>query len=38
MASLEKIIRERFPKEDVDVNLAAIRKTYEITKVARAKD
>jgi len=38
MASLEKIIRQRFPKQDVDVNLAAIRKTYEITKVARAKD
>jgi 2-oxoacid:acceptor oxidoreductase gamma subunit (pyruvate/2-ketoisovalerate family) len=38
MASLEKIIRERFPEQDVDVNLAAIRKTYEITKVARAKD
>ena len=38
MTSLEKIIRERFPKQDVDVNLAAIRKTYEITKVERAKD
>jgi len=38
MANLEKIIRERFPKEDVDVNISAIRKTYEITKVAKAKD
>jgi 2-oxoacid:acceptor oxidoreductase gamma subunit (pyruvate/2-ketoisovalerate family) len=35
MASLEKIIRERFPEQDVDVNIAAIRKTYEITKVAK---
>lgn len=38
IASLERIIRERFPKQDVDVNIAAIRKTYEITRVARAKD
>ena len=38
MANLEKIIGERFPKEDVDVNISAIRKTYEITKVAKAKD
>lgn len=38
MASLEEVIRERFPKQDVDINLAAIRKTYEITKVERAKD
>ena len=38
MSSLEKIIRERFPKQDVDVNIAAIRKTYEITRVERAKD
>ena len=38
ISSLEKIIRKRFPKQDVDVNLAAIRKTYEITKILKAKD
>ena len=33
LESFEKVIRERFPKEDVEINLAAISKTYEITKV-----
>lgn len=32
-SSVEKVIRERFPREDVDINLAAIAKTYEITRV-----
>jgi pyruvate ferredoxin oxidoreductase gamma subunit len=33
MASVEKVIRERFSDSSVDINLAAIRKTYEITKL-----
>ncbi len=32
-SSVEKVIRERFPREDVDINLATIAKTYEITRV-----
>jgi len=30
--SIKKVIRERFPKADIDVNLAAVEKTYEMTK------
>ena len=33
MASLEKVIRERFSNKTIDINLAAITKTYEITKL-----
>ena len=33
MASLEKVLRERFSDSAVDINLAAIMKTYEITKL-----
>jgi len=33
MATLEKVIRERFPDSAVDINLAAITKTYEITNL-----
>ncbi len=33
MASVEKAIRERFSDSNVDINLAAIRKTYEITRL-----
>jgi len=35
MPTLEKVIRERFSKNSVDINLAAINKTYEITKLAK---
>ena len=35
MASIERVIRERFPNNTIDVNLAAIAKTYEITKLER---
>lgn len=36
MASIEKVIRKRFSNSAIiDINLAAIRKTYEITKVER---
>lgn len=35
MASIEKTIRERFPKKDVDINLAAIAQTYKITKLEK---
>ena len=38
LASFEQVIRNRFPKEDVAVNLAAIAKTYEVTKVGLNKD
>ncbi len=34
-ASLETVIRERFPRGDVDINLAAIAKTYEMTRVKK---
>lgn len=33
--TLEKVIRERFSHNTVDINLAAINKTYEITKVGK---
>jgi len=33
--TLEKVIRERFSRNTVDINLAAINKTYEITKVGK---
>ena len=33
MASIEKAIRERFAKKEVDINLAAITQTYEITEL-----
>ena len=33
MASIEKVIRERFPDSLADNNLAAVRKTYEITRL-----
>jgi pyruvate ferredoxin oxidoreductase gamma subunit len=33
--SIEKVIKERFSNSAVDVNLAAIEKTYEITKLER---
>jgi len=35
MPTLEKVIRERFSKNTVDINLSAINKTYEITKLAK---
>jgi Pyruvate/2-oxoacid:ferredoxin oxidoreductase gamma subunit len=35
MPILEKVIRERFSKSTVEINLAAINKTYEITKSAK---
>ena len=34
-ASIEKVIRERFPKNAVDINLAAIKQTYAITKLEK---
>jgi pyruvate ferredoxin oxidoreductase gamma subunit len=37
MASIEKVIRERFPKNAVDINLAAIAQTYEITKLEKIR-
>ena len=37
MASLEKVIRERFSNNTSDINLAAITKTYEITKLYRIR-
>lgn len=36
LASVEKVIRERFSNNAVAVNLSAITKTYEITKLYRA--
>ena len=35
MASIERVIRERFSNRTVDINLAAVAKTYEITKLER---
>ncbi len=37
MASIEKVIRERFPNNAVDINLAAIAQTYEITKMEKMR-
>jgi len=37
MASIEKVIRERFPENAVDINLAAIAQTYEITKLEKIR-
>ena len=36
MASLEKAARERFTDSAIDTNLAAINRTYEITKLAKS--
>ncbi|MGD0352231.1 MAG: 2-oxoacid:acceptor oxidoreductase family protein [Dehalococcoidia bacterium] len=37
MPSIEKVIRERFSNSAIDINLAAIEKTYEITKLDRKR-
>jgi len=37
MASVERAIRQRFPDSAVGINLAAITKTYEITRLERIK-
>lgn len=37
MVSLEKVIRERFSNNTVEINLAAIAKTYEITKLHKMR-
>ena len=37
MASVEKAIRERFPNGQVDINLAAVEQTYEMTELQRMK-
>lgn len=36
--SIKKVIRERFPEADIDINLAAIEKTYEMTKIKEARN
>ena len=35
LPTLEKVIRERFSRNTVDINLAAINKTYEITNTGK---
>ena len=35
LPTLEKVMRERFSKSTVDINLAAINKTFEITKTGK---
>jgi 2-oxoacid:acceptor oxidoreductase gamma subunit (pyruvate/2-ketoisovalerate family) len=35
LPTLEKVMRERFSRNTVDINLAAINKTYEITKTGK---
>ncbi|GAG54729.1 unnamed protein product [marine sediment metagenome] len=35
LTSIEKVIRERFSNRALDINLAAIMKTYEITKLEK---
>ena len=37
MARIEKVVRERFPGNAIDINLAAITKTYEITKLEKVR-
>ena len=35
MTSLQRALKERFSNKDIDVNLTAIMKTYDITKIKR---
>jgi len=35
LQNIEKVIRERFSNSTIDINLAAIEKTYEITRLER---
>jgi 2-oxoacid:acceptor oxidoreductase gamma subunit (pyruvate/2-ketoisovalerate family) len=35
--SIEKVIRKRFTNNAIDINIAAIEKTYEITKLDRTR-
>jgi len=35
LPTLEKVMRERFSRDTVDINLSAINKTYEITKTGK---
>jgi pyruvate ferredoxin oxidoreductase gamma subunit len=37
MASVEQVIRERFSNSQVDINLAAIAQTYEITELEKIR-
>ena len=37
MAGIETVIRERFSNSTVDINLAAIMKTFEITKLEKIR-
>ncbi len=37
MARIERAVRERFPGNALDINLAAITKTYEITKLEKVR-
>jgi len=37
MASVEKAIREKFSKSSVDINIAAITQTYELTKLEKMR-
>ncbi len=37
MARIERAVRERFPGNAIDINLAAITKTYEITKLEKVR-
>jgi 2-oxoacid:acceptor oxidoreductase gamma subunit (pyruvate/2-ketoisovalerate family) len=37
MANIERVIRERFSNNAIDINLAAITKTYEITKLEKIR-
>lgn len=37
MAKIERAVRERFPGNAIDINLAAITKTYEITKLEKVR-
>ena len=38
LASIEKAMRERFANSEVGINLAAVRRTYEITKLEESGD
>jgi Pyruvate/2-oxoacid:ferredoxin oxidoreductase gamma subunit len=35
MASVKKVVRERFSNNTIDINLAAIARTYGITKLEK---
>ena len=38
MTNIEKVVREKFSNRALEINLAAIKKTYEITEAGKRQD